>query len=207
MAQDRSFLTNTIGNDWGRCRTVAISRSKGDVAICDECTYALNSAPSSLGKLIKDEIYVNSIYITDIQIDEKGGWVVLYGDNEIRWDNISASLEKTLNDFKAAGDVISLVTFNSRGEWIVVSNNQISASHNHLAELLTKGMDECGELITACVSEDCTVLIFEGGIRSSGNPPASLMEALEATDLVVTYLKISYDHWFIAGKGGYQYYM
>ena len=156
LAQNRSDLRASI-SEWGRCRTVAITRSKGDVAICENATYAFNGTMIGLFNRIK-ELYNQDTYISDVQAAEDGSWLLLYGDNEVQWKGIPASLEKTLNDFKAAGDVISLVTFNSKGEWIAVTNNQISASHNHLAELLTAGMDECGELLAACVSEECTVL-------------------------------------------------
>lgn len=205
VAQNRTSIRTKIG-EWGRCRLVAITRSKGDIAICENATYAFSGTMIELLNLVK-ELYGQEAYISDIQANEEGAWLILYGDNEVQWKGIPASLEQTLNDFKAAGDVISLVTFNTRGEWIAVTNNQISASHNHLAELLTTGMEECGDLVTACVSEECAVLIFENGIRTTGNPPASLMEALQTTDLSVSCLRISYDHWFIAGQGGYQYSM
>lgn len=204
-AQNRSDLRQSI-SEWGRCRTVAITRSKGDIAICENATYAFSGTMIGLFNLVK-ELYGQDTYISDIQANEEGAWLILYGDNEMQWKGIPASLEKTLNDFKAAGDVISLATFNARGEWIAVTNNQISASHNHLAELLTTGMEECGDLVTACVSEECAVLVFENGVRSSGNPPADLMEALQSGDMRVRCVKISYNDWFIAGPGSYQYSM
>ncbi len=193
-------------SEWGRCRTVAITRSKGDIAICENATYALNGTMIGLFNRVK-ELYEEGAYINDVQANENGAWLLLYGDNEIEWKNIPASLEKTLVSFQEAGEVITLATFNTRGEWIVVTNNQISASHNHLAEMLSAGMEECGELLTACVSEECTVMVFEGGIRTAGNPPANLMEALQTTDMDVRCLKISYDCWFMSGPGSYQYYM
>lgn len=205
MAQDRSDLRTSI-SEWGRCRTVAITRSKGDVAICENATYAYSGTMIGLFNRIK-ALYQQDTYITDVQAAEDGSWLLLYGDNEMEWKGIPASLEKTLTDFKAAGEVITLATFNSRGEWIVVTNNQISASHNHLAELLSSGMDACGDLITACVSEECAVLLFEGGVRSTGTPPADLLEALQAMEMNVRCIKISYADWFISGLGSYQYSM
>ena len=47
-----------------------------------------------------DELIEQGEYIEDVQLTEKGSWLVHYGINCFRWSNIPRLLEKVLNEYE-----------------------------------------------------------------------------------------------------------
>lgn len=202
----REYIRNAI-KEWGECRNVAITRTNGDVALYGRNGCARSNVPSGLNKALKD-LNSDNEYIDDIQLTEKGRWLILYGDNGIQWNDIPYSLERTLRSYNDDGEVITSVTFNDDGDWIVITTEHISASDTDIQNWLADGLEQFGGLWAACITDDSLVAVFEDGYKFLGNVPNDLRSALKSSNLDVYRLKIAGTAWFFADKNGkYRYNM
>jgi hypothetical protein len=105
-------------------------------------------------------------------------------------------------------EVITSVTFNDDGDWIVITTNYFSCSDTDIQQWLKDGHDTYGQLWAACITDDALVAVYEEGYKVIGNIPEALKSALRQTSLNVYRLKISGSSWFFADKSGrYKYSM
>ncbi len=196
----REYIRNAI-KKWGQCRNVAITRTNGDVALYGQNGCAEANTPQGLSRAIK-QLNNEGEFIDDIQLTERGRWLILYGNNGILWNDIPYSLEQKLREFNNNGEVITSVTFNDSGDWIVISTDYICASDYRIQNWLAEGFDIYGSLWAACITDDGIVAVFEGGYKFLGNIPNDLQTALKKTNLNVYRLKIAGSAWFFADVYG-----
>lgn len=202
----REYIRNAI-KGWGECRNVAITKTNGDVALYGKNGCARSHVPRGLDEALS-QLNRDGEYIDDVQLTENGRWLVLYGDNGLKWNDIPYSLEKKLREYNSNGEVITSVTFNDYGDWLIISTEHISASDSRVQEWLAEGMDRFGGVLTACMTDEGLVVVFEGGYRFLGDIPDDLEYALKNTSWDVYRLKIAGTAWFFADKDGrYRYNM
>lgn len=209
-AQAQSSSRETIRNSikkWGECKTVALTKSNGNVAIYGGNGYSYSQVPTSLGNAIK-ELNNNNETIKDVVLTDNGRWVVLYGDNGAKWNNIPTDLQNKIIEFNNNNENITSIALNSGGEWAVVSTEHISASADSILEWLTDGCEKYDQLWTVHMSDDGAIAVYDKGYRYLGEVPQSLKDALGETDLDVHVVKFIGTSWFFADKkGSYKYYM
>lgn len=202
----REYIRNHI-RQWGECRNVAITKTNGDLALYGTNGYASTGLPTGLTNAIK-ELRNDNEYIDDVQLTERGRWLILFGNNGVQWSDIPYSLERRLREYNSNGEVITSVTFNDNNEWVIVTTEHISASSDAIQQWIKRGMDEYGNVQTACITDDGLIVVFDGGYTFLGNIPSDLRSALSNTKLDVYRLKIAGNAWFFADKSGsYQYNM
>ena len=202
----RQYIRDAI-KEWGECRNVAITRTNGDIALYGLNGCARSNCPRDLDNALT-QLNSDKEYINDVQLTERGRWLILYGNNGIKWSDIPYSLEQKLREFNRNREEITSVTFNDDGDWIVITTEHISASSSEIQDWLVAGLEDYGQLWTACVTEDGLVAVFATGYKFLGNVPEDLKEALRETSLDVYRLKIAGTAWFFADKNGsYRYNM
>ena len=153
-----------------------------------------------------NELHAANELIDDVQLTESGKWLILYGDNGFRWNEIPSSLEAQLKKYNNDGEVITSATFNDDGDWIVITTNYFCASDAEVQNWLKEGNQKYGKIWAACVTDDAAVVVYENGYQFLGEIPESLQKALDETELDVYRLKVSGDSWFFADQEGtYQY--
>ena len=142
-----------------------------------------------------------------MQLTEQGRWLILYGNNGIRWNDIPYSLERKLREYNEQNEVIYSVTFNDAGDWIVITQRYFSSSDTELQAWLREGLDK-GKLWSACITDDALVAVYAEGYHFVGEIPPTLHQALRDTRLNVYRLKIAGTAWFFADVDGrYNYHM
>lgn len=197
---NRSFITGAIEN-WGECRNVAITMTKGNIALYDENGCACDNVPTDLYNVLR-QLNAEQVYIDDVQISEAGSWLVLYGTNGMLYRGLDEDLVAAMTDFNAAGEVINAVTFNDLGDWVIISSDHIMASNGQLQEWIANGLDMYGQLWSACLTDYGLVAVHEGGFRFVGDVPQGLKDALANTSINVYRLKFTRDSWFMADQRG-----
>lgn len=207
LAQNsREYIRNAI-RKWGECRNVAITKTNGDVALYGRNGCARSGVPSGLDRALT-ELNNDREYISDVQLTENGRWLILYGNNGFRWNDIPYSLEKEIRDYNANNEEVTAVTFNDAGDWIVITTQHISSSDYRVQDWIAEGMDDFGGVLTACLTDDGLVVVFERGYKFLGNIPTDLRQALRETSWDVYRLKIAGTAWFFADRSGrYRYNM
>lgn len=207
FAQDRDYIKRKI-REWGSCKSIAMTLRGPDLALNQRNAWAGTGLPSDLSKAL-NELNADSKLIDDVIITEGGRWLILYGDNGIRWNTIPASLERKLRQMNADNEIITSVTFNDANDWIVISTEHVSASSTEIQTWLKDGMSKYGKLWTAHLTEDGCALVYKGGYKFLGNVPSRLKEKLRETNKDIYRLKFLKDGaYFIADKNGwYSYYI
>lgn len=204
--RSREYIRNEITKH-GECRNVAITKTNGDLMLYGSNGWAATGCPSSLTDALH-ELNDEGEYIDDVQLTENGRWLILYGDNAFRWNSISSSLEAEIRAYNKRGDVVTSVTFNDSGDWIVISKEHFSASDTSIQEWLKDGLEEYGQIWTACITESAIVAVFENGYKFLGDVPSSLQSKLYSVDFDVYRMKIAGSAWFISdGVDEYDYNM
>jgi hypothetical protein len=73
---------------------------------------------------------------------------------------------------------------------------------SELQSWLRDGSNLYGRLLSAVVSKDAAVAVFESGYRFYGNVPQDLKRELQNTDVDVRIIKIAGNAWFFADEEG-----
>lgn len=205
QTNSREYIRNAIKR-WGECRNVAITRTNGDVAIYGDSAsgYSCCNVPVEL-KTTLSELCNEGRFIDDVQLTEKGNWLVLYGKNSMTWSGVPATLEPVLHEVYDDDETVYSVTFNDQDEWILISDEYIRASDNDIQQWIADGMNELGKVYSACMTDNGLIVVFEEGFRYAGNVPDDLLEKLETTDIDIYRVKFSGKSWFIADASGRHY--
>ena len=203
QSTSREYIRDHI-DDWGECRNVAITRSNGDLAIMGRNGYACSNVPEELKKTLK-ELNEKKEFIDDVQLTEAGNWLVLYGKNSMKWSGVPADLEKSLYEVYKDNEMVRSVTFNDQGQWIMISDEYLRTSSSEITEWITKEMDTCGKVLTACMTDDAIFVVYEKGYKHNGYVSDLLIETLKATQFDVYRVKIAGRSWFIGDKSGKNY--
>ena len=208
FSQDRSFIRNQI-DEWGQCRTVAITRTNGNAAIYGANGWAAASIPRGLENALA-RLNSDDEYIKDVVLTESGRWLILHGSNGVTWDGIPDNdpMLAKLREYNSQGEIITSVAFNDSGEWVVITNNFYASSNNAIQEWLTEGNRQYGLIWTVHISDEGMLAVFEDGYRTSGVVPSDLIDALNRTNLEYYYVKFAGPAWFFGTlRGGFQYNM
>lgn len=204
QAQDREFIRKVIKEEGG-CRNVAITKTNGDVALFGQNGWAAtDNTPKKLCDEL-DRLTDKGEYIDDVQLTESGDWLILYGNNGVIYDGITESLEKKLIEYNKDNEVINSVTFNDNGDWIIISDDHYNTSSKRIDDIIEDGMDDLGQVLAACITDDAIVIIYKDGYTINGNVPKSLDRELNKSYNYYR-VKVAGDAWFISdGKENYVY--
>lgn len=198
---DRAYIKEQI-ELWGSCRNVALSDQQGNVALSGYNVYAASGVLGNLSATLK-QLSDAGEYIDDVQLTEAGRWLILYGDNGTKWNDIPDGLAEKLMEYNKNKEVITSATFNDRGDWIIVSRDHYAASNQDIMWLIKDGLSDFGVLWTAQMTEDGAVLCFERGYEYHGNVPQVLKNALSKTTLNAYRVKFLPDgSYFFADEEG-----
>lgn len=155
-----------------------------------------------------EELANRGEFIDDVQLTEDGRWLILYGDNGFMWNGIPYDLENQLREYNDNGEVITSVSFNDYGAWIVVTTKHVAASSSEITQWLSEGMDDYGAVWATCITDDAVVVVYERGYKFLGEIPSTLRDKLRSTSINVYRLKIAGEAWFLSdGKSKYDYRM
>lgn len=204
---DRSALKQAIQR-WGNCRNVTLTLHRGLVALSDRNKFVTAGAPVSLAETLQ-ALQDQGMYIDDVQLTERGRWLILYDNNGFIYDNLPHDLEEELLNFTNIGEEVTSVTFNDRGDWVVVSAERAKASSFQLQQELLTGIASYGDLLSAQLTDEGLVLCFEDGVRYVGKVPKRLQEALSRSHMQIYRVKFSADgaYFYADRQGRYSYNM
>jgi len=200
--QGQAYIREQIRQK-GECRNVAITKTNGNVMLYGLNDFAAVDCPKSLHEAVFELNNRKNVLIDDIHLTEKGSWLILYGSKGYTGQGIPHSLEKWLDENTKNSKVITSVSFNDANDWIVITPEHFAASDSHIANWLKEGNTKCGKLLTACITDDARIAVFERGYIYQGNIPPSLMNALNKDRLHVFWLKIAGSSWFFADEKGH----
>ena len=201
---NRSFIREQISY-YGECKNVAITKTNGDVMLYGTNGWAATACcPSELQNALR-ELNDKGHYINDIVLTEQGKWLVLYGQNGFKGSGTPGDLwNKITGDFR--NENVRSVTFNDKGDWIIITTQYYSASSSRITDWLKDGANSMGALLAACITDDAMVAVYSDGFKVYGNVPEKLKTALRDTNIDVSKLKIAGTAWFFAdGNGSYSY--
>lgn len=199
----REFVRNHINKN-GNCRIVSITKTGGDIVVCGDNNWAANGCSRNITDALQ-EITDDDERIIDVCLTELGRFVVLYGRNAGRWNNLPSDMEYNLRRLNANDEELYSATLNDAGDWIVVGSEHYACSATWLKEWLAEGGRKYGILRAATVSTDAAVAVYDGGFRFYGNVPEELKAALRDTTVDVRIIKIAGSSWFFADRTGYAY--
>lgn len=186
------------------CKSVVITKKNGDALLYGDCGWGASKlCPVKFSRTLFEVSEWQDTTIHDIHISELGKWYILYGDNQIHSDLLYENLEEQIKRCQDKQDKITTVTFNDKGDWIVICEKSLSASSDDLMDWLSEGCDKYGQLWTACVTDDAAVACYEFGFKFWGNVPENLKTTLRNCKSDVYTVKISGNAWFFKCTNGY----
>lgn len=208
MAQDRDAIRSTI-EEVGHCRNVAITANNGDIALFGENEYIAQGCPEDLLSVL-NQLHEEGHYIDDVQLTEKGRWVVLVNNNDaVYGPGLPETLIDALKYCNENDMVVLTIAINDSGDWILgTKENDLTSSDDEMTQWLAAMVEKYGTLYTACLTEDNLIATFERGFASLTDIQEDLLKALQETDMDVIRLKVASDGaWFFAdaeGKNNYK---
>ena len=202
--QHRAYVKSQI-DKWGLCRTVAITKKGGAVAITQTNAYTASGIPKAMEKALK-RANEKGYQIDDVVLTDKGSWLVLYANNGIDCGKVPKNLENQLRALNKAGEKITSVTFNDAGEWIVVTATKAVCSYD-IYDWIADGEQKYGKLLTAHITGNGLAMRFERGYKFDGVVPEALKDRLKSTKIDVYRIKFWSDgtYFFADRKGNYSY--
>ena len=201
-AQQNHQAVKKVIKKWSNCKNVAITSTKGDVALRGHHEYSAFDIPASLLDVLK-KLHGQKELIVDFKITEDGRWCVIFGNNDAYYsDNIPEDLKQTIIDYKNRGLALRSITFNDRNEWMVVSDKYFTASSITLSNWVNDGLKKWGLLLAVDINDEMAVAVYEKGVRYRGEVPDSMRDALRKNPFDVYRLKVAGEAWFIANPSG-----
>ena len=202
VGQSRYFIKECI-REWGACREVAITDKGGDIALNGTNQFAHDGISKTLAKNLQN-LHDSAYQINDVQLTEKGRWLINYGNGLLRWHKIPVMLRNSIFELIASGQQIRSVTFNDDSEWIVVSDKgDVRSSFIKMDDWVEAGRAKYGALRFAQINNEGMILAYERGYMYLGNVSQKLKDALRAADFDVTTIKFTpQGAYFFAGKDG-----
>jgi len=206
LTQGREFLRGKI-EEWGSCKTVAITLEGGDVALYGKNGWAGLGIPSTLSDVL-DQLNKADQLVHDVQLTDGGKWLVLYGENGMKWSNIPVELETRLREINDQMEVVQSASFNDAGDWIVVTDQRLAASSEPVYDWIRQGEQSFGPVQSAHLTNEGMIVVYKAGFKYYGNVPQPLKKALNETDLKVFRVKfLSNGAYFFCDRyGNYAFY-
>lgn len=199
---DRHFIKQRI-KEWGSCRTVAITRTGGDLAISGKNTFASNGIPDELYNKLKS-LKEQGSYIDDVILTEKGCWIVLYDKNDATWSaGIPIALRDAILDFHKKDYYVRSILFNDDMKWVIVAKEQFLTSDAEMTAYLKEKSEQYGALWSVTLGENGEYFaVYESGFAKQGTFQEDLMDAIRNTDLDYYRVKFAGASWFFADEDG-----
>jgi hypothetical protein len=140
--------------------------------------------------------------VTDMVLTESGKFLVLIGRNGYTAKGIPQKLDARLKEINAAdGEVIS-VSFNDKGDWIVVAADAVYGAVTGIS-VLHSIADENGRILTAHVTNEGVAIVCKNGVYLYGSFPKVLPETIRKTTFPIYRVKFADDgSYFISDKMG-----
>ena len=186
----------------GVCKNVVLTKNHGVVALFGVNGFAHIGCQDILEEALTG-LNLEYEHINDIQLTERGRWLVQFGINGIRWNDIPKKMEDKLWEYNSDGKDITCAAFAENEDWIVVTPDEFAASDSKIFKWLEKGSEKYGTLLTAHITDDAMVAVYSGGCQYSGKVPKDFKKAIEETDLKVYRVKITENYWFFADEEGH----
>ena len=196
------FLEKQIGKH-KNCKSVAITKKNCDALLYGDCGWATTKCPVAFSRKLFELSEWGDTIIQDIHLSELGRWFILYGNNQVSSYLLYENLEEQIQRCQEKKDNITTVTFNDKGDWIVICENSLSASSDDLMDWLSEGCQKYGQLWTACVTDNAAIAIYEFGFKYWGSIPEDLKNALRTCKSDVYTVKIAGNAWFFKCTNGY----
>ncbi len=207
LARDRYYVNHNI-RSWDHCRTVAITDKGGDIAFGPE-KYSYDKIPAELANTI-DNMNDSAYFINDVQLTEKGRWLIHYADGMMRWHRIPGLLKNAIYELISRGHSITSVTFNDNSDWIVLTDKgEVRSSFIKMDDWVRDGTAKYGKLCFAQINNEGMILAFERGYMYLGNVSQRLKDELREAKFDVKVIKFTPQGAYFFGdmKGNTKMYM
>ena len=201
FGQKRSSLIESI-NEWKNCTNVLITANYGNIAVSDKNAYSISGKfpPEMYDAIV--EASKNQRPVTDMALTEGGKFIVFTGRNGYTAKGIPVKLDVRLKEINAAdGEVVS-VSFNDKGDWIVVATDAVYADIKDIKDLQSIA-DKNGRILTGHLTNNGVAIVCQNGVYLYGDFPKALPETIKKTTFPIYRVKFTDDGaYFIADKAG-----
>ena len=194
--QDRSHIRNAI-NGWGRCLNVALTSTRGNVAM-HGTSVSWAGIPVELGNALQAEVNARN-RILDVHITERGSWVMV-SSGRVSSNGTPTEFANTITRKSNERNPILAASFNDRGQWIIIAERTWTASDTDLTNWIRSGQNQHGNVVSACFRDDGLVVVFQRGVIGRGTYPAGMWDA--ARRLGGGVAKFAGNSWFVADRNG-----
>ena len=106
-------------------------------------------------------------YIDDVQLTEKGDWLILYGDCGVVYNNLPDGLVEMINYYNENRMVITTITFNDYGDWIIIAWDGFTASSTDIKDLIKNGQGGIRRVDLRAFKQQRTCVEFRPRIQDS----------------------------------------
>ena len=195
-AQDRSHIKNDISR-WGRCLNVALTQTRGNVAM-DGTRASWANIPNELHTELQGQVNRGS-RIWDVHITESGAWVMVTSTTVISSRGVPTEFQNTHMRMSREGNNVLAASFNCHGQWIIIGERTWSSSNAEFA-WIQSGANQHGNPVSACFTNEGLVVVFQRGIIGAGTYPAGMWAA--ARDYGGGVAKFAGNSWFVADRNG-----
>lgn len=201
FGQKRSSIVESI-NEWKNCKNILLTATKGNIAVSDKNAYAISGKfPPEMYDIIS-EAAKNQRPVTDMVLTESGKFLVVIGRNGYAAKGIPAKLDARLKEINAAdGEVIS-VSFNDKGDWLLVASDAVYGVVNGIGSLQSI-IEKNGRIQTVHLTDKGVAIVCEKSIYLYGDVPYVLPETIKKTTFRIYRVKFADDGaYFISDKEG-----
>lgn len=203
---NRNYIKNAI-TQYGSCHNVSLTRTNGDVMLYGKNGYAGQNCPTAMLSELK-RLRNKGARLKDVQLTENGNYCILFNRNDCSWNHVPSGLRSKILEYKRKNYEVTAVAFNDRYDWVIVAKNVYACSNTALSANLRESGKKYGRLLTVCMTNECTIAVYQGGYRFIGTIPAGLKAALNSAPFDVRVVKVAGTAWFISdGSGRYKYHM
>ncbi len=144
-----------------------------------------------------------NILINDVVLTENGNWLVLYDNNGVSFSGTPNDLNKKIKEISSSEKIIISITFNDKGEWIIISSDDYTAYNSATMKWLKENEEQYGKLKAAHYSNSGLAAVFERGSNFIGDVPQNLKNKFKDTKLDILRIKFLNDgSFFLADKIG-----
>lgn len=189
-------------DEHGVCKNVVMSKHHGVIALFGVNGFAHIGCQDILEEALVG-LNLEYEHINDIQLTEKGRWLVQFGLNGIRWNDIPKEMEDKLWEYNEDGKDVTCAAFDEDEDWIIVTPDEFAASSSKIYNWLEKGSEKYGTLLTVHITDDSMAAVYSEGCQFSGRVPKDLKVAIEETDMKVYRVKFFESFWFFADEEGH----
>ena len=180
-------LTKSI-NDWGECKTGAITENGAGVVIYGSNGYSYTGIPTDLANKIK-ELNNKKIVIKDVALSGSTWWIIVYDKNS--WYGVLPSnMKSALDKYTGQDEEIWSVSINSEGHYTIVTDKHFDASHSMDLGNFKTASSKYGLIYSACSTSKGLVICCQKGCYYS-NIPTIVEEKIKSVSFVPKVVKFT----------------